>query len=264
MNPQVGVRRCDQAAWRHSVRVLREPAGLFSTGRFEWSQFPGCGPAEEVFGVLKDRRVLELGCGTGANAVVLAHSGAAVHGVDIAAANIVQARTRFAEQEPRPTFTTCPAEDFLSTTGSTFDYVYSVFGALSFADPFTLLPLVRRCLVADGRLIFSVRHPEWDRGWLPPQQGGRVIPYRLPTTGAIVRRFNLSRAEWPAVLSTYGFRTDQLLDIVAPASQRKGAGAGTTPRPCCLLIAAAVTNDANLQPRARGVRGRAKTSTPAG
>lgn len=58
----------------------------------------------------------ELGCGTGANAAVLARCGAVVHGVDVAVENIIQARMQFAELQPRLTFTTCPAEEFLATT----------------------------------------------------------------------------------------------------------------------------------------------------
>lgn len=195
-----------------------------------------CGPSAEIFGVLTDKSVLDLGCGTGANAAVLACCGARVHGIDVAEPNVIQARMRFAQLESRLTFTSCPAEDFLATTDQRFDCVYSVFGAVSFVDPHVLLPLVRRCLVPDGRLIFSVRHPEWDGRGRPPR-GGRVVRHKLPTTGAVVRRFEYSRTAWSAVLRRYGFRVDQMLDIPAPVSHRHGNRARDTFTPCCLLVA---------------------------
>ncbi|MGH3972056.1 MAG: class I SAM-dependent methyltransferase, partial [Pseudonocardiaceae bacterium] len=203
---QANAHRRDLAAWIHSARASVGQVFAFNnTGRFEWSQFPGCGPAAEIFGVLEDQRVLELGCGIGANAAALARCGAVVHGVDVAVDNIIQARMLFAELEPRLTFTNCSAEDFLAMTDRRFRCVYSVFGAVGFVDPHVLLPLVRRCLTPHGRLIFSVRHPEWDGGGPLPREG-RVTQHRLPTTGAVVRRFEFSRTAWSTVLSRYGIR----------------------------------------------------------
>lgn len=227
---------CDYEAWRRFALVSAGKASAFNSWRFEWSQFPGCGPAAEVFGFLKERRMLELGCGTGTNAAVLARDGAVVLGVDVAAANIVEARTQSATQKRRPTFLTCSAEDILSTTDSMFDCIYSVFGAISFVDPRVLLPLVGRCLVPGGNLIFSVRHVEWD-GALASRQDCRVVQHSLPTTGAVVRRFDLGRHAWSTALRRHGFMADRMFDILAPSSKDEG-GARSASRPCCLLIAA--------------------------
>lgn len=232
----------DHAAWINSARAsVGQDSAFNNKDRFEWSQFPGCGPAADVFGVLTDQRVLELGCGTGANAAVLTRCGAVVHGVDVAVENIIQARMQFAELQPRLTFTSCSAEDFLVTTDQRFDCAYSVFGAVSFVDPHVLLPLVRRRLTPHGRLIFSVRHPECDGGG-PPPQDGRVIQHRLPTTGAVVRRFEFGRTAWLGVLSSYGLQIDQMLDIPAPAQHSRGARTRVVGTPCCLLVASTAMN----------------------
>lgn len=225
-------------------------------GWFEWSQFPGCGPAAEVFGVLADQRVLELGCGIGANAAALARCGVVVHGVDVALENIIQARMRFAELEPRLTFTSCPAEEFLATTDLRFGCAYSVFGAVGFVDPHVLLPLVRRCLTQNGRLIFSVRHPEYGSGGPLPRASlpreGRVVQHKLPITGAVVRRFEFGRTAWSTVLSRYGFRVDQMHDIPAPAHHSRGARARAVATPCCLLVTSTIMNTSDVSRRWSG------------
>lgn len=209
-------------------------SGAFSATRFEWTQFPGCGPAVEVFGSVSDRRILELGCGTGANAAILARNGAVVDGIDVAVVNIAEARVRYASQGGL-TFAACSAESYLSTTKSTYECVYSVFGALSFADPSMLLPLVRRRLVSGGSLCFSVRHPEWNDSGPPSSQESRVVAHRLPT-GTVVRRFELDRSTWSTALRRAGFTIDRMLDITPPPS-RISARADHGPGPCCLLIA---------------------------
>lgn len=234
----------DHAAWIHSARAsVGQDLAFNNTGRFEWSQFPGCGPAAKVFGALEDQRMLELGCGIGTNAAVLARCGAVVHGVDVAVENIIQARMQFAQLEPRLTFTSCSAEEFLATTDWRFGCAYSVFGAVGFVDPHVLLPLVRRCLTPNGRLIFSVRHPEWDGGG-PLPRADKVVQHKLPTTGAVVRRFEFGRTAWFTVLSRYGFRIDQLLDIPAPHS--RGARARAVVASCCLLVASTVMSTSDV------------------
>ncbi len=242
---QANVRR-DHEAWINSARASAGQDWAFNNaGRFEWSQFPGCGPAAEIFGVLADQPMLELGCGIGVNAAALTRCGAVVHGVDVAVENIIQARMQFGELKPRLTFTSCPAEDFLATTDRRFRCAYSVFGAVGFVDPHVLLPLVRRCLAPNGRLIFSVRHPEWDGGALLPR-ASRVIQHTLPTTGAVVRRYEFGRTAWFTVLSRYGFMIDQMLDIPAPALQNGDVRARAVVAPCCLLITSTVTTSSDV------------------
>jgi SAM-dependent methyltransferase len=167
-----------------------------------------------------------------------------------------KARMRFAELEPRLTFTSCPAEEFLATTDLRFGCAYSVFGAVGFVDPHVLLPLVRRCLTPDGRLIFSVRHPECDSGGPLPRAGlpraGRVVQHKLPITGAVVRRLEFGRTAWSTVLSRYGFRIDQMHDIPAPAHHSRGARARAVATPCCLLVTSTIMNTSDVSRRWSG------------
>ncbi len=47
------------------------------------------------------------------------------------------------------------------------------------------------------------------------------MQHKLPTTQAVVRRFELGRTAWFTVLSRYGFRIDEMFDIPVVAAQRQ-------------------------------------------
>jgi ubiquinone/menaquinone biosynthesis C-methylase UbiE len=80
-------------------------------------------------------RVLDIGCGTGEDAVHFATRGVTVHGVDASSAMIAMAQSRggFTAQ-------VLPAEDLAQLTG-TFDGALSNFGALNCVDD--LAPVAR-------------------------------------------------------------------------------------------------------------------------
>ena len=90
-------------------------------------------------------RVLDLGCGTGDDALFLASLGAFVHGVDVSPAMIERARQKAASQEgaERVRFEVRAAEDVGLVEGL-FDGAFSNFGALNCAS----LPAVGTALRA--------------------------------------------------------------------------------------------------------------------
>jgi SAM-dependent methyltransferase len=91
-------------------------------------------------------RVLDLGCGTGEDALFLAGLGVDVHGVDVSPAMIARARQKAAAQRGTmgsARFEVRAAEEVGSLEGR-FDGAFSNFGALNCAD----LPAVGRGLVS--------------------------------------------------------------------------------------------------------------------
>lgn len=150
-------------------------------------------------------RVLDLGCGTGEDALFLAGQGVFVHAVDVAPAMIECARAKAAQRglaADRVRFEVRDVED-VAGAGHGFDGAYSGFGALNCsalssvarglaaalkpAAPVILsllgarpLPaLVERALT--GRGAGRRRHA--------PRVGGIELPVEYPASGDIVRAF---------------------------------------------------------------------------
>jgi SAM-dependent methyltransferase len=141
-------------------------------------------------------RILDLGCGTGEDALALAASGLAVEALDPVPAMVERARSKAAllgVSEERCRFHVLAAEE-LHSLGGGFDGAYSDFGALNCAG----LPAVGRALAAALRpgapVLLSLLgpHPLPDtvrrfltaegtrRGEGDPVVGGRAIPVAYP------------------------------------------------------------------------------------
>src|SRR6185503_1130766 len=78
-------------------------------------------------------RLLDLGCGTGEDALFLGSRGYAVTGIDSAPGMIERAREKAAQQRNEARFEVASLED-LEPLGREFDGAYSNFGALNCAD----------------------------------------------------------------------------------------------------------------------------------
>src|SRR5262245_10890922 len=117
----------DRAAADYDTGFGRNPVGLLFRHVFQ----------ERLRQVLQPgMRVLDLGCGTGEDALALAAAGIAVHGIDVSSGMIARARSKAAAQRvpaERVRFDVRPAEDAAECPGP-FDAAYSDFGALNCAD----------------------------------------------------------------------------------------------------------------------------------
>jgi 2-polyprenyl-3-methyl-5-hydroxy-6-metoxy-1,4-benzoquinol methylase len=60
-----------------------------------WTPWPDTGPGNDVLGDLTERRLVELGCGTGTNAAAFASHGAHVDAIDVSQNAIGTARSRW-------------------------------------------------------------------------------------------------------------------------------------------------------------------------
>ena len=142
----------ERYAAKYTPRRTVNAAG--ATTWLNWTQYPDHGPDETVLGDLRGKRVLELGAGAGANLAHLATLGAVCTGIDIAPSRADVARQTWGHLG-RLEFVTSDALDYLAATSSTFDVVYSIFGAVWFTDPEALFPLVRKKMADGGVFAFS-------------------------------------------------------------------------------------------------------------
>ncbi|MGQ4733185.1 class I SAM-dependent methyltransferase [Streptomyces sp. Ju416(a)] len=153
-----------------------------------WTQYADHGPNESVLGSVAGRRVLELGSGSGSNLAHLVTLGATGLGVDVAPARETVAKERWAGLAGLE-FRTAEVTAFLSETDETFDVVLSIFGAVWFVDPNTLLPLIRSRMDAGGTLAFS----HLPAGSQDVKPGGAGL------------RNDHSLDAWERLLTTHGF-----------------------------------------------------------
>lgn len=185
---------------RRTVNVRGETTWL------NWTQYADHGPNEAVLGSVEGRRVLELGSGSGSNLAHLATLGATGLGVDVAPAREKVARERWGDL-PGLEFRTAEATVFLSETVETFDVVLSIFGAVWFVDPDTLLPLIRSRMLSGGILAFS-HLPAASQALRPGKAG---------------MRHDRSPGAWERLLTDHGF-ADVAASLIDPP---EGATVGT-------------------------------------
>lgn len=153
---------------------------------------------------LAARRVLDVGCGTGCLAVLLAETGRTVVGVDPAEASLDLARAKDSRVEWRlGDATTLPPlnADLAVMTGN----VAQVF--LTDDDWAATLRGIRTALRPGGYLVFETRRPgcrAWETWDAPPRTR------EVPGIGAVEERFEVTEVRLPLVSFriTYTFLAD--------------------------------------------------------
>jgi SAM-dependent methyltransferase len=166
-------------------------------------------PDLDVYAALADelgaRRVLDIGCGTGAFAVALAAGGREVTGVDPAAGSIAHARARPGGERVRWVHGDAGAvgelgADLAVMTGNVAQAIVDP------ADWSTALRGAHRALRPDGHLVLETRDPArraW-AGWTRSRTHRRV---RVDGVGAVETWHDLTAVDLPLV----GFRTTYVL-----------------------------------------------------
>ncbi len=152
-------------------------------------------------------RVLDVGCGTGEDALFLAARGLRVHAIDASRGMLERARSKAELRGLRPplvTFETRPAEEVGALPGASFDAAYSDFGALNCVDLRRFGTGLASVLTPGAPVLFSVMGrwplPAW-AAWsftplglrqapprrVTPRVAGRDVPTSFPSLSAFRR-----------------------------------------------------------------------------
>lgn len=163
---------------------------------FRWTQYAGHGPGVELLG--EPASVLEIGCGTGRAVAFLAQQGVKATGVDLSPVMVERVTRRWGYAGAR--FVCADAVGHLRENTETYDAIYSIFGAVWFADPVRLLPLIAKRLSPGGVLVFS--HPPAIPGAYGPQgmyKGG------FAGKAMFTYRYSYTPRKWLGLLRRSGF-----------------------------------------------------------
>ena len=126
-------------------------------------------PGERELGLLGDvrgKQILEVGCGGGQNAIMLAKWGAVCTGVDPSDAQLAHAGKLAREHGVEVRFVTGTAEDLGVFPAETFDLVLSSFAFDYVADLQRAYSEIWRVLKPGGPFVFCQSHPWFQAaGW---------------------------------------------------------------------------------------------------
>nr|WP_202446635.1 class I SAM-dependent methyltransferase [Streptomyces sp. SID5468] len=210
------------AAWdthAHTRPQRRTTNAKGETTWFNWTQHPDHGPGAEALGLKPGDSVLDLGCGSGGNLAHLATLGMRAVGIDLSGAQLAKARERWAHVDGMELHQS-DALAFLAASATSYNAIYSVFGAAYFTDPGQALPAVHGRLLPGGVFAMS-QHP--------PVEGcygcqASYIPRGPDEDPAIVKRWDHPPAVWTGMLKKHGFEDVTVTVLPAPEHSRRRIG----------------------------------------
>lgn len=132
----------------------------------------------ERLGLKPGMKVLDVGCGTGNQAIPAARTGAQVTGVDIATNLLQQASARARQERHEITFVEGDAQE-LPFPSDHFDVVYSMFGAMFAPRPDLVASELKRVCKPGGLIAMA----NWTPESLPGQLFRLSAKYAPPPPG---------------------------------------------------------------------------------
>ena len=115
--------------------------------------------ALKLLGNVDGKRVLDLGCGAGHNAIALARQGAKVIGVDESADQVAEAREAAEREGVKLELHHAPLAELAFVRADTIDAVLSAFGLATVVDVDRVFRQVDRVLRPEHHFVLSLPHP---------------------------------------------------------------------------------------------------------
>jgi len=174
----------------------------------------------QVLGDVRNRDVLELGCGGAQWSICLDRRGARTVGLDLSIKQLRHARILTAAAGATVVLVNASAEDLPFADGR-FDIVFCDYGAMTFADPRRTVPEVARVLRSGGLFAFSHSSPLLDVCW---PAAAEEVSERLQIDYFSLDRetsdsvtFQLPYGEWIRLFRNNGLLIEALLELQPPA-----------------------------------------------
>jgi len=179
-----------------------------------------------LFGPVRGRRVLELGCGAARWSIALARRGARPTGLDLSSSQLAKARGLQDRAGVRFPLVRASAEHLPFREGA-FDLAFCDWGAMTFSDPTRSVPECARVLRRGGELVFAtaspLRHVAFDvprdrqvRRLVRPYFGIHRVEYR----GDSAVEFHPPYGVWIDLFRQHGLRVERLVETRPAPGQR--------------------------------------------
>jgi SAM-dependent methyltransferase len=176
-----------------------------------------------ALGDVRDRDVLEIGCGAGQWSICLARMGARPVGIDLSIEQLRHAPALMSEAGTRFPVVNADAER-TPLADASFDIVICDHGAMSFADPFRTVPEAARVLRPGGLFAFNVASAFhfvcWDDE--ADRVGDRLVHdyFGMRKWDEESVDFMLPYGEWIRLFRANGFEVEDLIELRPPARAR--------------------------------------------
>jgi SAM-dependent methyltransferase len=213
---------CNRAYWdRTSDEYQGRNAEFIGRAEPRWGVWQLPESELHVLGDVAGKDVLELGCGAAHWSILLARQGARVVGLDNSARQLEHARELIAAAGLDFPLVHSSAEQ-VPLPDASFDVVFCDRGAMTFADPYLVVPEVARLLRMDGLFAFSHTSPfEWvcwndETDTVDAQLHSPYFGiHRLEDPDGSVQ-FNLPHGEWIRLFLANGLQVEALIEIRPP------------------------------------------------
>jgi len=175
----------------------------------------------QALGPVRDRDVLEYGCGAAQWSIALTRDGARAVGLDQSVAQLRHARRLQHEQGTTLPLVAASAEATPFAAAS-FDLVFCDHGAMSFCDPAATIPEVARVVRPGGRLVFSKTTAlvyltfDWARDRQDVRLHHDYFEMRVFDSGEGTVDFQIPYGDWVRTIRRHGFVIEDLVELRAP------------------------------------------------
>jgi SAM-dependent methyltransferase len=146
-----------QKAWDRASKIYLERRG-HDVQSVSYGNLAPSDDELQLLGDLREKRVLDIGCGGGQNAVACALAGANVVGIDLSISQLMAARL-LADEHGVEIDWRAGDGDSITTIPAAFDLILAIQVLPYVSSPATLLKHAASKLTLGGRLIASFDHP---------------------------------------------------------------------------------------------------------
>ena len=208
----------NRTAWNATSDEYQDRNGpqLAASGGMAWGVWQIPESELHVLGDVRDKDILEFGCGAAQWSIALARAGARLVGLDLSDRQLEHARRLMAEAGVSFPLVHASAES-VPLPDASFDIVFCDHGAMTFADPYLTVPEVARLLRPGGLFAFSHASPILMISWaLDAERAGDRLVHDYFGMHAFddgeTIDFNLPYGAWIGLFRQHGFVVEDLIE----------------------------------------------------